>query len=296
MAQRIAHTYLTLPQPDKCFVLLSNAAEADVKRAVIFIHGFNGSARGTWTDFLSLVDDPAASSNWWEPADLFFFHYQWDSVFRQLTNNTLKIYKFIENIFPKPEIIGRAHAYRSENFEYEELILVGHSEGGLLLRRVIVEAAERDTAILNFMRNAKYQKQSQPTPQGMLKAKVRLFAPALGGDMQSGLMGVLASLPVVSNALSSSAAKKGMDQGSPSVTEARRRTDRYAEDIWFDCFRAHIIWAEKDSIINSEKYTEDKHCHNFPTGSDHTSVCKPTLTYTLPLDFVEEGVDRYECQ
>jgi pimeloyl-ACP methyl ester carboxylesterase len=296
MAQRVPHTYLTLPNQGKSFMLISDALEADVKRAVVFIHGFNGSARGTWTDFLSLVDDPQACSAWWEAADLFFYHYQWDSVFRQLTNNALKIFNFIEEIFPQPNIIGRAHAYRSNQFQYEELILVGHSEGGLLLRKVIVEAAERDTNILAFMRDAKYSKLAQPAGEGMLKAKVRLFAPALGGDMQSGLVGVLASLPVVSHALSSSAAKKGMDQGSPAVTEARRRTDRYTEFVWFDCFRAHIIWAEKDSIINSEKYTEDKQCHNFPTGSSHTSVCKPSLTYTLPLDFVEEGVDRHECK
>ncbi len=296
MGQRTQHTHVTLPQQGKCFALLSNAAEAEVKRAVIFVHGFNGSAQGTWTDFLSLVDDPAVSSGWWDPSDLFFFHYQWDSIFRQLTNNTLKIYKFVESIFPRPEIIGRAHAYRSEHFEYEELTLVGHSEGGLLLRKVIIEATERDSTLLDFVRDAKYRQQNQPLPQGMLKAKVRLFAPALGGDMQSGLVGVLASLPVISHALSSSAAKKGMDQGSPSVTEARRRTDRYAEDILFDCFRAHILWAEKDSIINSEKYTEDKQCHNFPVGTSHTSICKPTLNYPLPLAFVEEGVDRLECQ
>jgi hypothetical protein len=114
--------------------------------------------------------------------------------------------------------------------------------------------------------------------------------------MQSGFVGVLASLPVVSQALSASAAKKGMNKGSPSVTQPRDRTDRYAEYIWLDWFRAHIIWAEKDSIVNSEKYAEDKQCHNFPTGSSHTSVCKPSLTYPLPLSFVEEGVDRFECK
>jgi hypothetical protein len=296
MAQRIQHSRVSLPQHSNCFVLLSDASESDVKRAIVFIHGFNGSAKGTWTDFTSLVDDPQATTNWWEAADLFFFDYQWDSVFRQLTNNTLKIYKFIKEIFPKPEIIGRAYAYRSQPFEYDELFLVGHSERGLLLRKVIVEAAERDAAIGTFMWDSRYTKISPPAAAGMLKAKMRLFAPALGGDMQSGLVGLLSSLPVVSNALSTSAAKKGMDQGSPSVTEARKRTDRYAEYLRFDCFRAHIIWAEKDSIINSEKYTEDRQCHNFPTGSTHTSICKPTLNYPLPLNFVEEGVDRYECQ
>lgn len=296
MAQRIQHSYLSLPQHNKCFALISGAPESDVKRAIVFIHGFNGSAKGTWTDFLSLVDDPQASGDWWEAADLFFFDYQWDSVFRQLTNNTLKTYKFIEEIFPKPKIIGRAHAYRSVPFEYEDLVLVGHSEGGLLLRRVIVEAAQRDTAIGRFMRDSRYTEGTQPSATGMLKAQMRLFAPALGGDMQSGLAGVLVTLPVISNVLSASAAKKGMDQGAPSVTEARRRTDGYAKYLWFDCFRAHIIWAEKDSIINSEKYDEDRQCLNFPTGSTHTSICKPTLNYSLPLNFVEEGVDRYECQ
>jgi len=102
MAQRIQHSRVSLPQHSNCFVLLSDATESDVKRAVVFIHGFNGSAKGTWTDFTALVDDPQVATNWWEAADLFFFDYQWDSVFRQLTNNTEKIYKFIKEIFPKP--------------------------------------------------------------------------------------------------------------------------------------------------------------------------------------------------
>jgi pimeloyl-ACP methyl ester carboxylesterase len=296
MAQRILHTKVSLPQHKSCFAMLSQAPDCDVKRSVVFIHGFNGGARKTWPDFLSLVDDPAAASSWWESADLFFFDYQWDSVFRQLTNNTLKIYKFVINIFPKPEVIGRAHAYRGESFEYEQRTLVGHSEGGLLLRRVIVRAAELDAAIDTFMEESLHKQATKPAPGGILKAKMRLFAPALGGDMQSGILGVLTSLPVISHALSASAAKKGMDQGSPSVTEARKRSDNYAKYLRFECFEAHIIWAEKDSIINSEKYDRDKECLNFPAGSSHTSVCKPTLTYTHPISFVEEGVDHYECK
>jgi hypothetical protein len=80
-----------------------------------------------------LVDGLAASGDWWKAADLFSFTINGIPSSRRLTKNTLKIYKFIEDIFPKQEIIGRAHAYRSESFEYDELVLVGHSEGGLLL-------------------------------------------------------------------------------------------------------------------------------------------------------------------
>jgi hypothetical protein len=75
-------------------------------------------------------------------------------------------------MFPKPEIIGRAHAYRSTASEYDQLTLVGHSEGGLLLRMVILEAAERDATILNFMREAKYSKQIQPISEGVLKSRL----------------------------------------------------------------------------------------------------------------------------
>jgi pimeloyl-ACP methyl ester carboxylesterase len=287
---------VTLPAHNKSFALLSEVAQDDVRRAVVFIHGFNGSARGTWTDFLSLVDDAGSASLWWELADLYFFHYQWDSVFQQLTNNTLKIYKFIESVYPKPEIIGRAHAYRKESFQYDELMLVGHSEGGLVLRKVILQAAEKDKAIKTFMWNSRYIEVPQPAVSGMLRAKMRLFAPALGGDMQSGFLGFLVSLPVISNFLSSSAAKKGMNPASQQVTAARDQTKEYTQRLLFDCFRAHVMWAEKDAIISSEKYADDSQCLNPPQGTNHISVCKPTLLFPLPLDFVEEGVDRYECQ
>ena len=100
-----------------------------MERAVVFVHGFNGSARGTWTDFLSLVDDSQACGSWWEAADLYFYHYEWDSVFRQLTNNALKIFKFIEEIFPEPTIIGRAHAYRGKSIQIQRTVPCG-SFGG----------------------------------------------------------------------------------------------------------------------------------------------------------------------
>lgn len=296
MPERIQHAYVTLPAHNKSFALLSEAGQDDIRRAVIFIHGFAGSARKTWTDFLSLVDDASCASSWWEQADLYFFHYQWDSVFQQLTNNTLKIYKFIESIYPKPWIIGRGHAYRKESFQYDELILVGHSEGGLILRKVILLAAEKDKAVKAFMWDSRYREVPQPAVSGMLRARIRLFAPALGGDMQSGFVGFLVSLPVISNFISLSAAKKGMNPASQQVTEARDQTKEYAQRLLFDCLRAHVIWAENDAIISSEKYADDSQCLNPPQGTNHSTVCKPNKLFPLPLDFVEKGVDRYECQ
>lgn len=275
---------------------MSEGAPEEVKRAVVFIHGFNGSSRGTWTDFLTLVDDHSACSGWWQSCDLFFFHYQWASVFNQLINNAVGVYKFINAVFPDPaNVLARGNAYRLPNFRYTHLVLVGHSEGGLLLRKAIVQQAQLDKSLEEFLHASKYTRLPPPKATGMLCASMRLFAPALGGEMQSGLLGVLTSLPVVNNFLAASAARKGMNPAAAFVTEARRQTDELAEYLPFECFRAHILWAEKDVIISGEKYKGDLQCLTFPTDSSHTSVCKPTLNYSLPLDFVELGVGHHEC-
>jgi pimeloyl-ACP methyl ester carboxylesterase len=296
MPERVQHTKVNLPMFKKSFALMSEAPVDTIKRAIIFVHGFNGSARSTWTDFLSLVDDSEACSDWWEPSDLYFCHYQWASVFHSLINNSLYIYKFVRSVFPLPTVLRKGNAYRDAIFRYKELILVGHSEGGLLLRKVIIKAAERDKAVVAFMTACIYTKTEEPKCTDVLLARIRLFAPALGGEMQTGLIGILTSLPIVSHGLSASAARKGMNPASAEVTQPREITDEYAKFLPFDCFKAHILWAERDSIISGEKYKKDEECINPPVKTSHTSVCKPTANYPLPLNFVEEGVARYECQ
>lgn len=284
------HSYISFDAFDKSFALVSAAPTGDVERAVVFVHGFNGSARDTWTDFLSLVDDEGAG-RWWELSDIFFFDYKRASVFSQLINNTLEVYRFIHSVFPQPfDLFKTNNPFRDKDFQYRELFLVGHSEGGLLLRKAVIEAAQRDPAVQIFLQASKFGKVDPPEPTGLLLAKLRLFAPALGGEMLTGIYGVTASLPIISNALSSSAAKQGMSPSSAAVTEARRQTDHYAYSLPFECFRAHIVWAEEDLIISAEKYERDRHGLSFPSGTSHTSVCKPTWNYSLPLDFVESGV------
>jgi hypothetical protein len=186
--------------------------------------------------------------------------------------------------------------FRDRAFRYRELVLVGHSEGGLLLRKAVLEAAQREPTLQAFLEENRDRNAAPPLPSGMLMARMRLFAPALGGEMLTGLWGIAASLPVISNVLVSSAAKRGMSPSSAAVTEARRQTDRYAANVLFDCFRAHILWAEHDLFIIGEKYERDKQSLNFPTGTTHASICKPTPKYLLPLGFVELGVEHRACR
>lgn len=69
---RFPHVWSTIPGFKRSIAYLSSANASEVDRAIIFIHGFSGSARATWSDFLSLVDDKQVS-RWWETSDLYFF-------------------------------------------------------------------------------------------------------------------------------------------------------------------------------------------------------------------------------
>lgn len=49
---RVGHTRSGVAGFPKSFALLSEV-KGNVNRAVVFVHGFDGHAKKTWTDFLS---------------------------------------------------------------------------------------------------------------------------------------------------------------------------------------------------------------------------------------------------
>jgi hypothetical protein len=292
---RAGHARADIAGFKKSFALVSEAKE-DVTRAVIFVHGFDGHARKTWTDFLSLIDDQYASA-WWESSDLFFYHYQWASMARKVSRNKFDVLKFVNHVWPNPPnaLFTAGGVSLRQDVKYGELFLVGHSEGGLLLRKIIIDTADKDAAIQQYRAQRNAPQTSEPAPTGLLGAKLRLFAPAIGGETISGLIGVLSRSPIVSTIAGSVPAKLSLGATSSAVTSARDSTDEYSDYLKMDCFRAHILWADNDSIIEPDRYKRDLECVNPPAGTTHTSICKPTKQYKYPLTFVEEGVVDGKC-
>lgn len=288
---KLQHIDTSIPGHEKSIAYISTAVPQDVERAVIFVHGFGGDAKTTWTNFVALTSDPSIAGSWWANADLYFYHYKRDSIFRQVLYNTKKLRGFIDLVFPTPPAnLISGLTSRANGFSYKFLTMVGHSEGGLLLRHIIIDAADADSGIKAFMRAARYSSQVQPAPSGILSADLRLFAPAIAGEALSGLSGILASAPGISNIVHASSAKKSMAPTSPAVSAPREDTQRYTDYLDFQCFKAHIIWAENDKVVLGKRYREDIECDNFPFGSDHQSICKPNLLYLTPVKFVEMGV------
>jgi hypothetical protein len=293
---RFPHVRSGIPRFKRSIAYLSTANVADVDRAIIFLHGLSGGASSTWSDFLSLVDDKE-TSRWWETADLYFYHYWWDSIFKRISKNTNTFEQFLEFVFPNPprELFEAAGMTLRPAFEYKHLTLVGHSEGGLILRQVILNVADADTRLEKYMRDRMVTPTKEPDPQGIEVANLRLFAPALGGESLTGPLGIIAHCAVIAKFLHASAAKTGMAETSPSVTRPRSSTDDFTYHLAMECFRAHILWADDDAIVNGERYRKDPECKNLPPGTSHVTVCKPNRRYRRPLTFVENGVINGKC-
>ena len=247
----IRHVMCPIPQFPASFALFSGASPRRIKRAVVFVHGFNGSAHSTWTDFVGLIDTDSITSGWWNTVDLYFFDYHKQSVFEQVARNTVTLAEFIEFIWPVPSesLTALFEEVLRIDFSYEEITLVGHSEGGLLVRKVILEAARYDIRLENYRLLHDRRGSLEPQPEGILKADLRLFAPAIAGEAISGILGILGSLPIVSNFVRGSSAKQSLASESVSVSAARKATEEYTEYLTMNCFRAHILWADHDSVV-----------------------------------------------
>ena len=95
-------------------------SKAKPSRAIVFVHGFNGCPTKTWESYHDLLaNDPR-----FRDANLYYYSY--DSLHTGLDLAVQELSAFLTHI----------HA----SGDFEELICVGHSLGGLMLRLAIVRA------------------------------------------------------------------------------------------------------------------------------------------------------------
>jgi len=167
------------------------------------------------------------------------------------------------------------------------LILVGHSEGGVLIRSAILRRAQE----LDGKRLRRNQIEADP----ILGASLRLFAPAFWGALLSGYAGLLLRTPglgyLVESRLRKSAAYKQLASDSPLLTDIRNRTVAKAKEYPdAKAFRARNLFPADDKIVAAEALETDP-VAEYEKDQTHTSICKPTPRYLKPLIFVRE--DEY---
>lgn len=281
----------------KSYGLLADSKE--IETAVVFVHGFLGDPAETWQEFQTLVD---AHSNFWPNTDLFFFAY--DSFRNSVSESAVDVQKFINWVLEPPRELFEIQAgslpgwmrasvekvtLREESNRYKKLTLVGHSLGGLVLRKAVWDAAKGH-------KEAK-RRQEDVTPNTILTASIRLFAPALLGARPADLLGLayeLAGLKAVVQAfLGMSKSYLEMKQGSNFLTVVREGTEDMARSFTdLTALRADVLWATSDSVVIDTEYLVDRNCdplREHVAGTNHVTVCKPTTGYLAPIQMVSHG-------
>lgn len=247
-------------------------------RLVVFVHGFNGKSVNTWLQFPHFPDNRA----WWKTADLLFVQY--DSLRENIAGVANRIRQMLPAYYPAPHgsLTSNRPGGAAGQSDYDELLLVGHSLGGVILRRVMTDIAERWI-----------EAGTQAPRPALLGGKLRLFSPASAGFLPAGKLGTLQAAAGVWGAveliLRRSSAYNDLLPGSEVLRTIQRRTERLAEKPGLESLRADVLWANPDNVVTAERYDSD-HPDDSAHFSSHTSVCKPLKTYyETPWDFVERG-------
>lgn len=258
-----------------------HVAPRPARRLVVFIHGFKGKPVGTWLSF----PWSALHSGWWAESDLLFVGY--DSLKKSVVGVASELALQIPRFYPVPP----THLFSASSIkprppsQYDELVLVGHSLGGLILRRLLVDAAHDWEEALRDDPDA-----SRPA---VLEASTRLFSPASAGFRPTGNLGTARAAKLLSLSevvFRRSPAFWDLQVDSELIRRTQQRTERLvgADRNRYRALQPSIIWAEPDHVVVPERYDTDLRPY-LVDGKSHRSVCKPNDRYTAPFVFVETG-------
>jgi hypothetical protein len=254
--------------------------------AVIFVHGFGGKPTSTWINFHTLVDEYSTRYPWWAQSDMFFFSY--DSLHTPIRRNAQSLFSFIETVW------NGKWPGATPNIIYKYLILVGHSEGGVVIRRLVLDRYESIKQKIELSNpNAGAAELRAAVKSGLesdfvMTSSLCLFAPACMGTNFSSWLGFFASFSHFVSAIAASAlVRNELMPKSPVLDNLREGTEAaHAEFKQVHSLFTRPLFGVPDQVVFSESYRGEEPF--WDDGYDHFSVCKPTYTHPRPLEFVRK--------
>jgi hypothetical protein len=307
------HTWRNIPNSPKRYALISR--HPATRTAVVFVHGFLGDSVGTWEQFQVKIDQISTSLKWWSTCDLFFFGYP--SADQRIGLSASQLLGFLRQIIPEPnpllffpgetartftpDLDISSFALRASS-PYTALVLVGHSQGAVVIRQAILDSVD---SARTRLRQACGPDLDDPSAFDfldawfalLLNARLCLFSPAHRGLSLSGLAGVLYESSLLRSifqpALAGlSPAFRELQDSSQTLADLRTRTESHFDAFRLPALSATIVYGAEDHVVSDLRFSCDPPPIYQP-GQTHASVCKPTAAYTAPLEHVSDVETRH---
>jgi len=283
---------------NESFCCLSRLRDADT--AIVFVHGFLGNGMDTWRHFPTLVDDLGEGVAWWAKADLYFWTYR--SAEQTINQSAFQLSEFLRTVLPQPNsrLFALAGApvptdqeYVRQPNVYRHLVLVGHSQGGVVVRQFILDTLKK----WEFEGKPELFQQDEPTFAGLVaNSEVHLFSPALHGATFSGALAIMNEIPVTRWLFEPllRAFSPSYRQLKPESTPLRaleEATGVFHLKYEFPALAARIYFAENDQVVGDLVYASDPPAL-YITEQTHASVCKPARHYLRPLELIQHATPK----
>ena len=268
----------SIPEFSKSYALLSDDPSVDT--TVVFVHGFGGRPTSTWLDFHGLVKMCSGKYPWWQKSDLFFYSYE--SLKTPILANAERLGLFLNHILSKDEN-GALRFSASQSASKRQMVLVGHSEGAVVIRRMLLD---RFNTLKQTPQLKAAKLKAALKADIVLNSRLRLFAPACMGTNFSSLLGFATSFSTLIAAVaSSSLVRNELLKDSPVLTQIREETDKARTKFPnVPSFTANVLFGVPDQVVYTVSYSWDD--TKTLKGHDHFSICKPQFSYLRPLEFV----------
>tara|TARA_R110001632_G_scaffold83411_1_gene184642 strand:- start:3046 stop:3840 length:795 start_codon:yes stop_codon:yes gene_type:complete len=221
---------------------------------VIFVHGFNGNATGTWGEFPSLI----RTNNEFANSDVIFYGYE--SLKGQANNNALRFYNFLSSVCENsPNKLGYRRDNIKDNFTYDRILIVAHSLGAVIVRRALLNSKSENKNWLS-------------------KCRMVLFAPAHRGARVQNL--VAESLPTIGKILAGLGfiaipVLDDLRPNSQTISNLIADSQNYLNQNQGNFTIAHrVVWANNEKVVHNDAFCNDP-VATLIDNKSHTAVCKP---------------------